>query len=68
MLGPIVTERSKRAPMSKGGTEKDQKVAMSRVGKSDKIPAVHPSQIQHHREGEDGLHDERPQEAGVKRP
>ena len=37
MLGPTVTERSKRAPESKGGTEKDQKAAMPRADKSDKI-------------------------------
>ena len=41
MLGPTITERSKRAPALKGGTEKNQKVAMPRVDKSDKTPAVH---------------------------
>ena len=48
MLGPTVTERSKRAPALKGGTEKDQKVEMPQANKSNKIPAIHPSQIQHH--------------------
>ena len=48
MLGPIVMEKSKKALASKKGTEKDRKVAMLRVDKSDKIPTVHPSQKQHH--------------------
>ena len=43
MLGPTVTERSKRALMPKGGIKKDQKAAMPQVGKSDKISAIHPS-------------------------
>ena len=41
MLGPIVTERSKMASAPKGGTEKDQKVAMPSADTSDKIPVVH---------------------------
>ena len=41
MLGPTVTERSKRASVLKGGTEKDQKAVMPQADKSDKIPAVH---------------------------
>ena len=41
-------ERSKRASVRKGRTEKDQKVAMLGVDKSDKILVVHPSQIRHH--------------------
>ena len=48
MLGPTVTERSKRAPAPKGGTERDQKAAVLRANKSDKIPVVHPSQKLHH--------------------
>ena len=47
MLGPIVMEKSKRAPMPKGGTKKDQKVVMLRADKSDKIPVVHPLRKQH---------------------
>ena len=62
MLGPTVTERSKRAPASKGGTEKDQKAAMPRADKSDKIREDADDK------GEDGLHDERAQGVGVKRP
>ena len=62
MLGPTVTERSKRAPVSKGGTEKDQKAAMPRADKSDKIRGDVDDK------GEDGLHDERAQGVGVKRP
>ena len=41
MLGPTITRKSKKAPVLKGGTEKDRKVAMPQVGKSDKIPVVH---------------------------
>ena len=49
MLGPIVKERSKRSPTSKGRTKKDQKAAMLRADKSDKIPTIHPSQKWQHR-------------------
>ena len=48
MLGPTVMEKSKSAPVPKGGTKKDQKAVMLRVDKSDKIPVAHPSWKQHH--------------------
>ena len=48
MLGPKVTEKSKRAPTPKEGIEKDRKAATLRADRSDKIPAVHLSQEQHH--------------------
>ena len=48
MLGLIVTEKSKRALALKGRTEKDQKTAMLRADKSDKILSVHLSQKQNH--------------------
>jgi len=47
--GPNNHGESKRAPTSKGGTKKDQKAVMGRANKSDKTPAVHLSQIWHHR-------------------
>jgi len=43
MLGLTVIEKGQRALALKGGTEKDQKAAMLRVDKSNKIPAVHSS-------------------------
>jgi len=43
MLGPTIMKKSKGAPEPKGGTEKDQKVVMLQVDKSDKISAVHSS-------------------------
>jgi len=48
MLGPTVTEKSKRALAPKKGTEKDWKAAMLQADKSDNIPAVYPSRKQHH--------------------
>ena len=48
MLGPTVMEKSKSAPVPKGGTKKDQKAVMLRVDKSDKIPVAQPSWKQHH--------------------
>ena len=49
MLGPTVTEKSKKAPMPKLGTEKDLKAATLRADKSDKMLAIHLSRKQHHR-------------------
>ena len=43
MLGLTVMERSKKALAPKGETEKDQKAAMPRADKSNKILAIHPS-------------------------
>ena len=44
MLGPTVTEKSKKAPAPKKWTKKDQKAAMLPANRSDKIPAILPSQ------------------------
>ena len=37
---PNSHRRSKRAPLSKRGTEKDWRVAVPQIGRSDKIPVV----------------------------
>ena len=47
MLGSTVMKKSKRAPVPKEWTKKDQKAAMLRAYKSDKILAIHPLQKQH---------------------
>ena len=77
MLGPTVTKMSKKAPAPKGGIEKDKKAAMLQADKSNKIPKPsicrgNNTTTHSHRDaddkGTDGLHDERPQRIGVKRP
>ena len=73
MLGPIVTERSKRAPTSKGRTKRQQCSKQTRATRYQPSIRRRNGTIAHgyrdtDDEGTDELHDERLQRMSVKQP